>query len=226
MPIMAMIGRMALGSAWTAITIAGLQPLGLGGAHVVLAEHVDHARAHHPRIPAGAEDAEGERRQDEVGEACRSRRSGTSRDERRRRRGGGCRRRIAAPTRRRRRRPSAPGRASRPRQIAARTPMVRPITSSQKIAPTMRRSVAGRRDQISVATSRLLQVGAAEVALRRAPRDSGRYCSWKRPVEAELRGGCSRPSPALPRAAGDLLRRVGGNDEEEDEGDEASRRSG
>ena len=46
------------------------ESLGLGRAHEVLAEHVDHARSHQPRIPAGAEDAERERRQDEMREAA------------------------------------------------------------------------------------------------------------------------------------------------------------
>ena len=47
-------------------------------------------------------------------------------------------------------------------------PMVRPITSSQTMAPTISSSVAGRRDAISVADLGLLQVGAAEIALQQA----------------------------------------------------------
>ena len=70
MPIMAMIGRMALGSAWPSSTRRRRQPLGAGGADIVLAQHVDHRGAHHARIPAGAEDAEGERRQDQMGEGA------------------------------------------------------------------------------------------------------------------------------------------------------------
>ena len=70
MPIMAMIGRMALGSAWTSSDARAGQALGAGGADVVLAQHVDHRRAHHARIPAAAEDAERQRRQDEMREGA------------------------------------------------------------------------------------------------------------------------------------------------------------
>src|SRR6185312_3521548 len=40
---------------------AARQPFGAGGAHIILPQHVDHGGAHHARVPAGAEDAHGER---------------------------------------------------------------------------------------------------------------------------------------------------------------------
>ena len=110
-------------------------------------------RAHHPRVPAGAEDAEGERRQDEMREGAVAAdrepaemhgedvEEQDADDELRRRHGdeGGDHQRLVGDR--------------LPRRSAARRPMVRPIASSKKIAPTMRSSVAGSRDQISVATS-------------------------------------------------------------------------
>ncbi len=65
-----MIGSTAFGSAWRRMTRRPDRTLGAGGADVVLIEHVDHGRAHHARIPAGAEQAERHGRQHDMGECA------------------------------------------------------------------------------------------------------------------------------------------------------------
>ena len=49
---------------------AAAQPLGAGGADVIGAQHVDHRRAHHPAVPARPQQAERQRRQDQMGEGA------------------------------------------------------------------------------------------------------------------------------------------------------------
>ena len=217
MPIIATIGRSAFGHRVAENDVQAPEALGARGADEILAEHVEHRGAHHPRVPAGAEKPEGERRQHQMGEgavaADREPAELDREDVEKQDADDELRRRDA--TKESTIRTWSVG---RPRFIAANTPMVRPSASSQRIAPTIRSSVAGRREAISVGDLGLLQVGAAEVALRKA-RQVAPVLLVERQVEAELvadaRDRVGRGAPA-----GDLPRRIGRQDVEEHEGDE------
>ena len=116
-------------------------------------------------------------------------------------------------------RPSAPGRRGCRARARRGGPWSGRSTSSKKIAPTISSSVAGRRDQISVGDLGLLQVGAAEIALQRGCRDSA-DTAREAAGRGRAGGGCSRPSRGVALRPAIMLRRIGGQDEEQEEGDE------
>jgi hypothetical protein len=151
MPIIATIGRMAFGKACRSRIVRRPSPLARG-ANVILAQHVDHRRAHHAGVPAGAEQAERQRRQHQMppGAVAADREPAEPHgkdieqqqadDELRRRHAdeGGDHQRLVG---------------GLPRFTAAIRPMVSPMATSQAIAPTIRSRLAGRRDAISSLTS-------------------------------------------------------------------------
>ena len=109
--------------------------------------------------------------------------------------------------------------AGRPRRSAATMPMVSPSRSSAKIAAAISTRLAGSRDADQLGHLAALQVGAPEVALQQ-PAEVAPVLHQERLVEPEL-GADARHRVGRGGAAGDLPRRVGRQDVEQQEGDEA-----
>ena len=66
MPMIVTIGIAAFFSAWPISTLSLRQPLGVGGADVVLRQHVEHAGAGHARDQRDVDHAERDARQDQM----------------------------------------------------------------------------------------------------------------------------------------------------------------
>ena len=126
MPTMAMIGRIAFGSACRNRTRQRVSPLARAVRTKSWPQHVDQRRAHDPPVPARPDQPERQRRQHHV----RRRPVAADREPPQPHREDveeqDARRRTAAPRRRRRRSPSAPGPPAAPRCTAAAMPMRQP----------------------------------------------------------------------------------------------------